>query len=517
MKMNKIKWILYFVLLFSLVIPSISSLFGDSSTSEIKDGVVPSNYKGKLPEGLTTFTVGGKQYSASNVNRIVVKGGAITEFDGTLTTPADIGGNTVSGTLNYKNNEYTFTDGYVDDVHIVSANKVAISGDTISGIAGDKCSINGNEFEKNSKFIYNKKNKVLKGEINKDTLFETVPTITKTNPDVRFEGIVQFKLENEDAFTIETENPVKVIFDGKAPLDGSDYLVVNKESGIYKMNVKGENIKIKNGDLEFIFENEKTKVKNPSKKGDIPMELINDLDPNKVYKVMQNGDYVGAVEKEGGRSYKLVGMHSREKKGLELYFAQLEVPEKDILESGLTADKIKDPKFQEEFADNIKNIRLVTEKTFGLNPTENMREVYTVTGDKKVKSQFELAGLYNGLDPKSLKEVQSYVLAKDENEAKNIRNNLNKKVFEKLNPTLLKEMRDYYSFLKIPIAKGGNTILELKNGRGRIITYPNPKTAEAGPSLNFESDLGRKILSTFIVQDRSRNPGQPEALLSKIS
>jgi len=344
-----------------------------------------------------------------------------------------------------------------------------------------------------------------------------VPTITKTNPDVRFEGIVQFKLENEDAFTIETENPVKVIFDGKAPLDGSDYLVVNKESGIYKMNVKGENIKIKNGDLEFIFENEKTKVKNPSKKGDIPMELINDLDPNKVYKVMQNGDYVGAVEKEGGRSYKLVGMHSREKKGLELYFAQLEVPEKDILESGLTADKIKDPKFQEEFADNIKNIRLVTEKTFGLNPTENMREVYTVTGDKKVKSQFELAGLYNGLDPKSLKEVQSYVLAKDENEAKNIRNNLNKKVFEKLNPTLLKEMRDYYSFLKIPIAKGGNTILELKNGRGRIITYPNPKTAEAGPSLNFESDLGRKILSTFIVQDRSRNPGQPEALLSKIS
>jgi len=96
MKMNKIKWILYFVLLFSLVIPSISSLFGDSSTSEIKDGVVPSNYKGKLPEGLTTFTVGGKQYSASNVNRIVVKGGAITEFDGTLTTPADIGGSTVN-------------------------------------------------------------------------------------------------------------------------------------------------------------------------------------------------------------------------------------------------------------------------------------------------------------------------------------------------------------------------------------------------------------------------------------
>ena len=517
MKLNKLMWILNFVFLFLLVIPSIFSGWGDSDPSEIKDGVVPSDYKGKLPEGLTTFTVGGKQYSTSNVNRIVVTDGAITEFDGTLTKPADIGGSTVSGTLKYKNNEYTFTDGYVGDVRIVSANKVTISVDTISGIAGDKCSIDGNEFEKDSKFTYDKKNKVLKGELTKSTFTDTVPTITKVNPDVRFKGIIQFKLEDDDAFTIETEKPIKVVFDGEAPLGEEDYLVVNKESGVYKMNVRGESINIKNGGLEFKFKGRKTKVTNPSEKGDIPMELVNDLDPTKLYKVLQNGDYVGAVERAGVRDYKLIGMHSRKEKGMELYFAQLEVPEEDILELGLTADKIRDPKFQEEFADNIRNIRLVTEKTFGLNPTENMREVYTVTGDKKVKSQFELAGLYEGLDTESLKEVQRYILARNENEAENIKNNLPQKAFEKLNPTLLKEMRDYYSFLKTPVKKGGNTIIELKDGRGRIITYPDPKTAEAGPSLNFESDLGRKILSTFIVKERSRIQGQPEALLSKIS
>ena len=290
-----------------IVLAAVQAIFSQGQENSQINGDYSGSVNGPV-------SIGGRQYDFAPGSQVAVKGGSIASFEGTLNSEAEIGGNKVQGTMRYSEGKYSVTDGTINGVGIKSASDITVSGDSISGIAGKNCDIDGNSINEDAKFSYNKKEGIMEPMANEGVLSTTNPVITKANPDTMFVGKnIMFQVDGKDAFTLDASEPTRVVIGNGAPDFEGNSVVIDKlnrqmrisgnnmeinlqpNAPIERATIVGSNVKVINGGLSLIFNDDKTLVEKKYWNAVKPLEIVNGYDPEKAYKVLKDKSYFGVV------------------------------------------------------------------------------------------------------------------------------------------------------------------------------------------------------------------------------
>ncbi|MAE42442.1 hypothetical protein CMO93_01610 [Candidatus Woesearchaeota archaeon] len=138
----------------------------------ISGGTVPSDYNGPIKlsigegEASGTLIIGGETYNVASGAKIIVSNGEIVSFQGKLLSPANLGGNIVSGNIfSYSNGVYGFRgeEATLNNVPIANSRVSVSEKGIIQGVAGFGSRVANVGFKQGSRIYYdpNKKEVVV--------------------------------------------------------------------------------------------------------------------------------------------------------------------------------------------------------------------------------------------------------------------------------------------------------------------------------------------------------------------